>query len=142
MEGLHLAEHRGQILLCGAVPVWGTSDSNWDVPVGEHPQGPHKTKIGDAVCRLLLMTEMVWVHLKTFCCLVEGRRTRTLELWQKTLLRELLSYGEDESIQAGVFRRAHCCLFIYVSCDFSMRALLKLGAKMGTHSPYVSCRDE
>lgn len=73
MEGLHLTEHQGQILLSGAVPVWRTSDSNWDVPLGEHLQGPHKMKIGDAVSRLLLMTEMVWVHLKTFCCLVEGR---------------------------------------------------------------------
>lgn len=120
----------------------GTSDSNWDVPVGEHLQGPHKMKIGDAVSRLLLMTEMVWVHLKTFCCLVEGRRTRMVEFWQKTLLRELLSHGDDESIQAGIFHRAHCSLVLYVSCDFSMGALLNLGAKMGIHSPYVSCRDE
>lgn len=63
-----------------------------------------------------------------------------VQLWQKALLRELLSYGEDESIQAGVFCQAHCCL--YVSCDFLTGALLNLGAKMGTHSPYVSCRDE
>lgn len=57
MEGFHLAEHRGQILLCGAVPVWGTSGSDWGVPVGEHLQGSHRMKMGDAVSRLFLMTE-------------------------------------------------------------------------------------